>query len=173
MPFASQKTEAITFPADDTTLAFFGGEEEGCFHRGDCRLVSRSKWWTQHSSWVWNRSRKFAGSASKSAKFTRDMTSLVCFWSGVKSCGIHQAETFDIPSSLCRMFSIRSREMSTASAIWLTVKRLSWCHPSPCGEHGRYLFGWWLWQDVRTLGRLQGSPIYTPLEFSCPLLHRW
>ena len=29
MPFASLKTEAITFPADDTTSAFFGGEKMG------------------------------------------------------------------------------------------------------------------------------------------------
>ena len=54
-PFASQKTDAITFPAADTTLAFFGGEKEGCFHCIDCRLVS--KWWTQHSSRVRKRSR--------------------------------------------------------------------------------------------------------------------
>ena len=32
IPFASQKTKAITFPVDDTTLAFTGGGEEGCFH---------------------------------------------------------------------------------------------------------------------------------------------
>ena len=53
-----------TFPADDTTLAFFRGGEEG-FHGMNCRWVSGSKWWTQHWSWVRKRSRKLAGSASK------------------------------------------------------------------------------------------------------------
>ena len=38
-----------------------------------------------HSLWVGKRLRKLAGSSSKSAKFAYDMTSLVCFWSGVKT----------------------------------------------------------------------------------------
>ena len=42
MPFASQNTEAITFPVDDTTLAFFGAGEVECFHCMDCLLVSGS-----------------------------------------------------------------------------------------------------------------------------------
>ena len=46
------------------------------------------------------------------------MTSLVCFWLGVKSRGSHRAETFDMTNSLWRMFSTTpSREMSTALAV--------------------------------------------------------
>ena len=52
MTSASHKMEAITIPAGDTTLAFFGGGEEECFHCIDCRLVSGSKLWIQHSSWA-------------------------------------------------------------------------------------------------------------------------
>ena len=60
---------------------------------------------------------------------------------------------FDMPSSSCRMFSTRFGEMPTALAtcIWWIVKRLSSTHSQCC-------LGWWLWQDVRTLGHLRGSP---------------
>ena len=50
--------EAITIPAGDTTLAFFGGGKEECFHCMDCRLVSGIEVVDptlilgQHSSWV-------------------------------------------------------------------------------------------------------------------------
>ena len=49
----------------------------------------------------------------------------LCFWSGVKTNDTHRTETFDMPSSLWRMFPTRSQEMPTTLAIWLTVKRLS------------------------------------------------
>ena len=108
------------------SLAMLGGGEPGCFHSINCLLVSGSKWWTQHSSWVRKWSRILAWSAKKkNARFACNIVSLVSFWSGVKSCGIHLSETFDIPNSLCRMFSTCSSEMPTVLAIWFKVKRLS------------------------------------------------
>ena len=167
MPFASQKTEAITFPANDTSLAFFGGEKRGV---STAWIVvwslARSGGPNTHLGWG-NAHENWSGSASKSAKFAYDMTSLVCFWSGVKSRGTHWAETSDMLSSLCRMFSTRSWEMPTALVIWLTVKRLSLHHHvvntvgvSLGGDCGRTSEPWVI---------LQGSP----LEFCCPLLHSW
>ena len=119
MPFASQKTEAITFPANDYNVAFIGGGEEGCFDCMGCCLVSGSKWWTQHSPWVRKHSRKLAGSASKSY-----FCCVLLIRRQNLGRGTHQAETFDMPSSLSRMLYTRSWEMPTALAIWLTVNRL-------------------------------------------------
>ena len=45
MLFAPQKSDAITFPAEETTFAFFGGGEPGRFNCIDCLLVSSSKQW--------------------------------------------------------------------------------------------------------------------------------
>ena len=88
---------------------------------------------TQQSSWVRKRSRKLLGLLQNSQ---------FCFWQdqlgqfSVKhqkplrpSCG-----AFDIPNSLCRMFSSHSREMPTRLAIWLTVLT-SVSHPSRFCAH--------------------------------------
>ena len=48
------------------------------------------------------------------------------FWLSVKSHGTNLAETFDIPNSLCRMFSTRSREMPTVLAIRFICKHKSY-----------------------------------------------
>ena len=160
MPFVSQNTEAITFPADDTTLAFFGAGEFECFHCMDCLLVSGSKWWTQHSSWVRKCSTKRSGSASNLAKFSSDMTSLVSFWSGVKSRGTHRAETFDMPSSLWRMFSTRSREMLITLAKWLMVNRLS------------FITIWWMRSMFSWVVAVEGRPdLGSSSRLSLPLLN--
>ncbi|CAK8692101.1 unnamed protein product [Clavelina lepadiformis] len=39
-PLESQTTDAVTFPADGITLAFFGAVNDGCFRCFDCSLVS-------------------------------------------------------------------------------------------------------------------------------------
>ena len=88
-----------------------GGEGPGCFHCINCLLVCGSKWWTQHSSRVRKRSRKLAWSASKIARFACDGASHISFCSGIKNHSTHLAETFDIPNTLCRLFSTPSREM--------------------------------------------------------------
>ena len=64
-------------------------------------------------------------SASKIAWLAYDRISLVSFWSGIKCNASHLTETFNIPKSLCRMFSTHSREMPTVLAILFTFKRLS------------------------------------------------
>jgi len=38
MPLASQNTDAVTFPADGTDLAFFGIEQPASLHCFDCFL---------------------------------------------------------------------------------------------------------------------------------------
>ena len=52
MPFSPQMTEAITFPADGTTLAFFGGGEEGIYLEGTMQLVSGEGWIQCMSSFI-------------------------------------------------------------------------------------------------------------------------
>ena len=58
MPFASHKTEAITFPADGTTLAFFGGGRGGVSTAWIVVWSLARSGGPQHSSWVRKRSRK-------------------------------------------------------------------------------------------------------------------
>jgi hypothetical protein len=40
MPPASQNTDAMTFPADGTNLAFFGAQQPAFVHCFDCSLDS-------------------------------------------------------------------------------------------------------------------------------------
>ena len=93
MPFASQKTDAITFPAEETTFAFFGE------HR-----LSFSLWLKvlDPTLILSEKTVKKTGLVSfkKQPGFARDTVSLVSFWSCVKSRSTHLAETFVIPNSL-------------------------------------------------------------------------
>ena len=160
MPFTSQNTEAITFPADDTTLAFFWAAEFECFHCMDCLLVSGSKWWTQYSSWVRKHSTKRSGSALNLAKFDSDMTSLVSFWLGFNSRGTHRAKTFDMPSLLWKRFSTHSREMLITMDKWLMVNRLS------C------ITIWWMLSMFSWVVAVDGRhDIGSSSRFSIPLLN--
>ena len=64
--------------------------------------------------------KKLVWSASKIARFASDRVRLVSFWPGAKSRGAHLMETFDIPISLSRMFSTRSRKNTSSFQLKLS-----------------------------------------------------
>lgn len=76
-PSASQITEAITCPADETVFAFFSGGHVKCFYCFDCCLVSDLKCGIRVPSVVTNRYKNLPWLASKSARLSR-------VWSDVK-----------------------------------------------------------------------------------------
>ena len=106
-------------------------------------IVSLSKWWIQHSSYVCKYSRKQAKSTPNNIRFFHYVINLMLFWPGVT----HQEETLFMPSSLYRIFSTLSQDMIIVLAIWFIVSRLLYTTMwwTQC-------FSWWYQlQKVQTL----------------------
>ena len=114
-------------------LAFFEGGEKGGVSTAWIVVwsLARSGGPNTHFGWG-NCSRKLAGSASKSVNFPCDLTSLVCFWSGVISRGIQ-------PSCNLRhaKFVLQNVLYSFSGDSYSISYQLNVCHPSQCGEHGQ------------------------------------
>ena len=84
----------MTFLANWTTMAAFGGGESESFHCFDCCFVSSVKWWTHVSSIVTNLPGKSAGSTSDQCKLSQEMLNQMHFWASVRGLWIHLAGTF-------------------------------------------------------------------------------
>ena len=116
MPFASQKLMSSPSLLRRRSLPSMDGMSQGA------SIASTVFWSVSQSDGPTlilseKLSRKLAWSTSKIARFACNRVTLVSFSAGVKSRGIYVVGTFDIPSSLLRMFSTRSREMPTVSAV--------------------------------------------------------
>ena len=95
MPFAYQKTDSITFCAEETTFAYFGGGLGRVLHQLSFGLWFKSVGPNTHP-WGENGQQNTGLVCIGIARFSCDSVSLVSFWSGVKSRGTHLAETIDI-----------------------------------------------------------------------------
>ena len=120
-PWPSQKTEAFTFPAEETLLNLFGGGEPGCFHCMLCIFDSASKWWTHVSSWVTTQSTKSPGSSSYRDRRYLEISSRDRFGSSVNilsrpwAYSRYLLELFALPKNLCPL-------------RWLYFASLASCH---------------------------------------------
>lgn len=135
MPFASQKTgqKAITFPANDTTLAFFERREDRRFRCMDGRLVSGLKQWIQRQVGLWH-----------------DQPS-VCLVRHRKLCKPERKPLIcQVCCAECSLLVHRRCLQNKLCDYHLNI-----CYTSPCGNHGQHFLGWWLWQDALTSGHLR------------------
>lgn len=72
-------------------------------------FVSGSKWWPQHSCWVWKRSMKTTGSAPNIVRLSGDVMILVRFWLDVSNTHLekplsgqfHRAEYSQLYHGIC------------------------------------------------------------------------
>ena len=88
----------------------------------------------------------YSWSASKLVRFACDMVSLVNFWSGVKSRGIHLAETFDTQIHYAKC-SLLAHER--CQRYWLSDSQLNVCHPSRvCAHEQCFPSCCYLWVDT-------------------------
>ena len=134
MTLATQKSEAVNYSVDETTLAFFWRGKKGHVHCTDHLSVSNTRWLTQNSSWVRNLFKNLVGSVSNMAMSSKDKVFWVGYRQDVKSSSTQLDETIYIPSSLCRMYQTFTWEIPTLLAVWEMVTRLSsiinWCTSS-------------------------------------------
>lgn len=128
----------------------------GCFQCIDCLFVFCSKWWTQPSYWVSERSMKLAESASDNVTFSCDVISLICFWSGARRRGTHQEE-FIVPNILNFL------RRYTNSISYLIYSQTLVTHHHVVNTFNVFL--WWLYlQDAQTLGHLQDSSFPSQIQ---------
>ena len=137
IPRVSQKTDAITLPADGTVFAFFGADSPGPVHYFDCCFVSGVKWWTH----VMNRRRTSALLLRNIAKHPIETPSRRCFCSIVNKRGTHLAYNFFMPKFSVNMRCTPLFEMPNMSAIsgtfsWWSSNTLLWIFlPFPVWSH--------------------------------------
>ena len=125
MPCESQKTVAMTFPADGTVFDYFGARSPHEVHCFDCSFISGVYWWLHVWSTVTKRRRNSFGLRLNMSKQCSEVVMRFRFCFTERKRGTHLADSFLMPNFSCGIFCMHSVEMSTMSAMSLIFYRRS------------------------------------------------